>query len=160
MIKIKAKPFLSCKTVIKKGFVRYKEQGGMFLPRKIRDLLTSMKILHTKDLQGDLLSGGQAVPPQRWACLHQGKFCGSFANFPGNVPLSTGTGKKPKMERYKWRSWQLVLQALNKTQCVHSVPSLLRDWDGDNFGKCLLTLLPGWNLGSHSLQLGSPEPDQ
>lgn len=51
-----------------KGFVHYKQQRGMFFPWKVRDLLTSMKILHTKESQGDLFVWGQASPPQRLVC--------------------------------------------------------------------------------------------
>lgn len=67
--KNKKKPFLSCRIVIKKRLCSLKRAGRYgFLPEKIRDLLTSMKILHTQDSQGDLLTGGQTAPPQRWVC--------------------------------------------------------------------------------------------
>lgn len=80
MIKIKLRPFLLCRTVINRGFVQYKEQWGMFLPWKIRDFLTPMKILHFNDSQGDPLVGGQATPPQRWECEKRGNFLWFFCH--------------------------------------------------------------------------------
>lgn len=154
MIKIKLRPFLLCRTVISKGFVQHKEQWGMFLPWKIRDLLTPMKIWHFNDSQGDLLMGGQATPPQRWECEKRGNFCGSFAIFHENLPLWTQTDKKPEKEGYKQWLWQLVLHEFNKITLSWA------SWGtgtGCNFNKCVLFLLPNWNPGSHWLQLDSLE---